>query len=397
MSLNTFCIFGTRPEAIKMAPVIKQLALNHNFNNKVCVTGQHLDLLDPVMDLFKICPDYNLAVMTNNQSLSYLTGNILSRLTNILEQDHPDLVIVHGDTTTTLAASLSAYYHQIPVAHVEAGLRTGNIYSPWPEEINRKLTSSLAAIHFAPTDTAQLNLIREGISPQSIFLTGNTVLDSLYEISQQMEQQSVMQILRNDFAFLQDNRKIILVTGHRRENFGPGFMRICDALLKISELFPEVDIVYPLHLNPNVREKVTARLENIETIYLIPPVNYLAFVYLMKRAYLILTDSGGVQEEAPALQVPVLVMRDDTERPEAVAAGTAKLVGTNIEKIIHHVSELLMNSNNVYQKMSLAQNPYGDGNAAKKIVKILVQLLIDKNITTAPFKVLLNKENTISC
>lgn len=392
MSLKTLCIFGTRPEAIKMAPLIKQLELNHNFSNKICVTGQHQAMLQQVLDLFAIRPDFNLEVMTINQDLSTLTTKILSGLLNIFQQSLPELIFVHGDTTTTLAASLSAYYHQIPVAHIEAGLRTGNIYSPWPEEINRKLTSSLATLHFAPTESAKLNLLREGIAAPTIHVTGNTVIDALYEMNQKIEkEEQLAKTLAQHFSFLKKNRPMILVTGHRRENFGQGFKRICEALIQIANRFPNIDIVYPVHLNPNVQEKIKPLLANITTIYLIPPVDYLPFVYLMKKAYLILTDSGGIQEEAPALSTPVLVMREQTERPEAITAGTAKLVGTNVAEIVGEVSELLLNKES-YQKMCKAKNPFGDGNAAKKIVQILTQIIKTDNLFSIH-----RKEEVTSC
>lgn len=376
MLLKTLCIFGTRPEAIKMAPIIKQLQAHQDFENKICVTGQHLQMLQSVLDLFEITPDFNLEVMTANQNLSHLTARILTGLVPIFEQFQPQLVLVHGDTTTTLAAALSAYYHHIPVAHVEAGLRTGNINAPWPEEANRKLAGALTTVHFAPTALSRLNLLHEGVASESIFVTGNTVIDALYEMLNKIEQTPDLgQRIRQNFPFLNSSRKLILVTGHRRENFGQGFVQICEALTEISRLFPEVDIVYPVHLNPHVQEKVNSLLKGIENIYLIPPVEYLSFVYLMKMSHFILTDSGGIQEEAAALGKPILVMRETTERPEAVDAGTAKLVGTNVKKIIKNVSDLLMDQE-LYNKMSHAKNPYGTGKAAGSIIQILFQLLL---------------------
>ena len=376
MRLNTLCIFGTRPEAIKMAPIIKQLETHHHFNNKICVTGQHQQMLKSVLDLFEIIPDFNLEVMEINQDLSKLTAKILVRLAEMFKHYQPHLVLVHGDTTTTLAATLSAYYHHIPVAHIEAGLRTGNINSPWPEEANRKLAGALAAVHFAPTTNSRLNLLREGVPKETIFVTGNTVIDALLEMNNKIEREpGLYRKLRESFPFLSQHRKMLLVTGHRRENFGQGFKRICQALVEISQQFPDVDIVYPVHLNPNVQQKVNPMLKDIQTIYLIPPVDYLQFVYLMKTAYLILTDSGGIQEEAPALGKPVLVMREATERPEAIAAGTAKLVGTNVGKILHHVRELLMDVD-CYQQMSGAKNPYGNGTASKQIIQIISEQLV---------------------
>lgn len=375
MQLKTLCIFGTRPEAIKMAPLIKAFAAHSAFANKVCVTGQHQQMLQSVLDLFNIQPDFNLEVMETNQDLGALTARILTQLAVILKEESPELVLVHGDTTTTLAASLCAYYHQIPVAHVEAGLRTGDMYAPWPEELNRKLTAGLAALHFAPTMDTRVNLLQEGVSPNTIFVTGNTVIDALSEMSTMIESNPErFDYLHQAYPFLNSTRKMILVTGHRRENFGEGLLQICQALTSISKRFPEVDIVYPVHLNPNVHDKVHDLLAGIANIYLIAPIDYLSFVYFMKKSYLILTDSGGIQEEAPALGKPVLVMREITERPEAVAAGTAKIVGTKVQDIVSHVSDLLCNSES-YAEMSGSKNPYGDGHAAKKIVNILAEIL----------------------
>jgi len=371
MPVNTLCIFGTRPEAIKMAPVIQQLNLSNCFNNKNCITGQHREMLDPVLSLFSINVDFDLNVMTKNQNLSTLTSKILVGVFEILEEHRPQCILVHGDTTTALAASLAAYYHQIPIIHVEAGLRTSNIYSPWPEEANRCLVGSLAALHFAPTKSAAQNLLKENIPAESIFVTGNTVVDSLFAISEKIEMQP--DLLSSDFlssSFLNNGKPIILVTGHRRENFGGGFKSICEALLIIAKKFPSYQIIYPVHLNPNVQTVINELLTGIKNISLIPPVDYLSFVYLMRKAYLILTDSGGIQEEAPSLGKPVLVMREVTERPEAVEAGTVKLVGTDIEKIVESVSTLI-NNQAEYNKISHAINPYGDGNAAVRIVNIL--------------------------
>lgn len=375
MLFNTLCIFGTRPEAIKMAPIIKQLKANPRFNNKICITGQHQQMLDSVLDLFEITPDFNLHVMTENQDLSNLTAKILIGLSEVFKQYTPDLVLVHGDTTTTLAASIAAYYHQIPVAHVEAGLRTGNIYSPWPEEANRKLTGSLAALHFAPTESAQNNLLKEGSKQAHIYVTGNTVVDALYDMVNKIDTHAELaEPLAQQFVFLNPSRKVILVTGHRRENFGEGFERICQALAIIAQRFPDVDIVYPVHLNPCVQKPVNALLGGLDNIFLISPLDYQSFVYLMKSSYLILTDSGGIQEEAPSLGKPVLVMRDTTERPEAVEAGTIQLVGTNVDKIVNYTEQLLTNDA-FYQRMSQIQNPYGDGKAAKRIVDIIAESL----------------------
>ncbi|MDR3442142.1 MAG: UDP-N-acetylglucosamine 2-epimerase (non-hydrolyzing) [Legionella sp.] len=371
MTIKTLCIFGTRPEVIKMAPVIKQLEKNSYFNNKVCVTGQHQQMTTSLFELFKIKPDFNLHVMTANQDLSHLTAKILTGLTDVFKQYTPDCVLVHGDTTTTLAASLSAYYHQIPVVHVEAGLRTGDIYSPWPEEVNRKLAGSLATIHFAPTPKSRQNLLREGVLAEDIFITGNTVIDALFEMVTLLETKAgLKEQLQNQFGFLTSNRKFILVTGHRRENFGQGFEHICKALAQIAAGFPDIDIVYPVHLNPNVQNTVKSLLSGINNIFLIEPVDYLPFVYLMKSSYLILTDSGGVQEEAPSLGKPVLVMREKTERPEAIDAGTVLLVGTDCNEIVAKVA-LLLNNTALYAKMSGAINPYGDGNAVSRIIDVL--------------------------
>lgn len=373
MRINTLCIFGTRPEAIKMAPLVKQLNLNPNINNKLCITGQHEQMLNPVLELFNLKPDFNLHVMTENQDLSHLTAKLLIGLAGVFAQYKPDVVLVHGDTTTTLAASISAYYHHIPIAHVEAGLRTWNINSPWPEEANRKLSGALTSLHFAPTPLSRMNLLQEGVAPETIHITGNTVIDALQSIVDQIENSpQLLQDLAQQFSFLYPARKLILVTGHRRENFGHGFERICEALAILAHRFPDVDIVYPVHLNPSVLQPVNALLKDINNIYLIRPVDYLPFVYLMKTSYLILTDSGGIQEEAPSLGKPVLVMRDNTERPEALDAGTVQLVGTDVDKIVSHVAELLSNAQR-YQQMSQAQNPYGDGKASERIVQVILQ------------------------
>ena len=371
MLINTLCIFGTRPEAIKMAPVIKQLEADPRFNSKICVTGQHQQMLDSVLNLFQITPNFNLHVMTENQDLSHLTAKILTGLADVFKQYKPDLVLVHGDTTTTLAASISAYYHRIPVAHVEAGLRTGDINSPWPEEANRKLSGALATLHFAPTNGSRNNLLREGTAPEHIHVTGNTVIDALYGMVNKINTQPELDhILAQQFFFLTPSRKVILVTGHRRENFGDGFERICQALANLAQQFPDIDIVYPVHLNPSVQKPVKSLLASINNIYLINPVDYLPFIYLMQHAYIILTDSGGVQEEAPSLGKPVLVMRDKTERPEALEAGTVQLVGTNVEQIVNAVTRLLTDKD-LYLHMSCAQNPYGDGEASMRIAEIM--------------------------
>ncbi len=365
-------VFGTRPEAIKMAPLALQLQKNTtNFETKVCVTGQHRQMLDQVLELFQLKPDFDLNLMTPGQTLSDITAGVLKGLEHVFTEWQPDIVLVHGDTATTFAASLAAFYHKIKVGHVEAGLRTGNIYSPWPEEANRKLTGVLANYHFAPTQSSYDNLIKEGIQPEHIAITGNTVIDALLLVKEKIQNNNqVITQFESDFNFLDSNKKLILVTGHRRENFGEGFLNICQALVNIAKRYPEVQIVYPVHLNPNVQKPVNNLLANISNIHLIAPQDYLPFVYLMNRSYLILTDSGGIQEEAPSLGKPVLVMRDTTERPEAVTAGTVKLVGTNVDLIEKSVIELIENKS-LYNAMAEAHNPYGDGTSCQKIIDAL--------------------------
>ena len=376
MTVNTICIFGTRPEAIKMFPVIRQLEASACFSNKVCLTGQHQQMLEPLLHLLNITADFNLHAMVKNQDLSHLTANVLTQLVDVFNLYRPDVVLVHGDTTTTLAASISAYYHHIPVVHVEAGLRTGNMNLPWPEEANRKLVGSLASVHFAPTLLARLNLLREGVASDTIHVTGNTVIDALQEISTKIDTHPELRFkLEQKFSFLNPSRRLILVTGHRRENFGLKFEQICSALRLIAQKNPDVDIVYPVHLNPNIQHPAHVLLKNISNIYLIDPVEYVAFIYLMKLTYLILTDSGGIQEEAPSFGVPVLVMRDNTERPEAIEAGTAKLVGTDAEHIVNEVMELLTNEA-AYDCMHQAKNPYGDGQAARRILTVLERTFV---------------------
>lgn len=372
--MKTLCVFGTRPEAIKMAPLVLALAADKRFEAKVCVTGQHREMLDQVLGLFGIEPDFDLNVMKPGQDLTDVTTSILQGMKCVFEEFKPDIVLVHGDTATTFAASLAAYYQQIPVAHVEAGLRTGNIYSPWPEEANRKLTGALANLHLAPTEMSQANLLREGIDPKSIVVTGNTVIDALLDVVKRLDQDEDLKAkAAAPSDFLDPNRKLILVTGHRRESFGGGFERICQALMEVAKQHPAVDIVYPVHLNPNVREPVNRLLAGIENIHLIEPLDYLPFVYLMSRSHIILTDSGGIQEEAPSLGKPVLVMRDTTERPEAVAAGTVKLVGTEAASIVRELNRLLVDPM-AYQNMSYAHNPYGDGEACKHILAALLAI-----------------------
>jgi UDP-N-acetylglucosamine 2-epimerase (non-hydrolysing) len=365
-------VFGTRPEAIKMAPVVMALREDKaHFESIVCVTGQHRQMLDQVLTLFGIQPDYDLNLMQPGQDLFSVTSSILISLKKIYESVKPDIVLVHGDTTTTLAASLAAYYSRLPVGHVEAGLRTGNKDAPFPEEMNRKMTGCLSDIHFAPTETARRNLLNEGVSPKSIFVTGNTVIDALLSVvSSIRSDKPLLAELMNQFPFLDETKRLILVTGHRRENFGDGFENICLALAELSKRNPDVQIVYPVHLNPNVQEPVRRHLGDLHNVFLIQPLDYVPFVYLMDRCFFILTDSGGIQEEAPALGKPVLVMRDTTERPEAVEAGTVKLVGTNFDKIIKEAA-ILLNTAECYQAMSKAHNPYGDGTTAIKISSIL--------------------------
>lgn len=375
--LKALCVFGTRPEAIKMAPVAIALANDAGIEAKICVTGQHREMLDQVLNLFNLTPDFDLNIMKPSQDLTDVTVRILEGLKGVFADFVPDVVLVHGDTATTFAASLAAYYHRIPVAHVEAGLRTWDIYSPWPEEGNRKLTGALANLHFAPTPTSQSNLLREGVAQSNVIVTGNTVIDALISVIDRLKKDEALRVdAAKPFSFISPDRRIVLVTGHRRESFGGGFERICKALAHIANAHPDVDIIYPMHMNPNVREPVNRILKDINNVYLIEPLDYLPFVYLMERSYLILTDSGGIQEEAPSLGKPVLVMRDTTERPEALEAGTVKLVGTNEEVMIAEVEELL-NSQEAYDKMSFAHNPYGDGKASSRIVEAL-KLFFDK-------------------
>ena len=370
--MKTLCVFGTRPEAIKMAPLALALAADERFDAKVCVTGQHREMLDQVLDLFAIQPDFDLNIMKPGQDLTDVSTAILQGMKQVFAEFKPDIVLVHGDTATTFAASLAAYYQQIPVAHVEAGLRTGNLYSPWPEEANRKLTGALANLHFAPTANSQANLLNEGIANDNIVVTGNTVIDALLDVVRRLdEDKDLYAKAAAPAAFLDPSRKLILVTGHRRESFGGGFERICQALMEVAQQHPEVDIVYPVHLNPNVREPVNRLLTGIDNVHLIEPLDYLPFVHLMSRAHIILTDSGGIQEEAPSLGKPVLVMRDTTERPEAVAAGTVKLVGTDVANMVRELNRLLLD-NDAYRAMSFAHNPYGDGQACQRILEALL-------------------------
>jgi UDP-N-acetylglucosamine 2-epimerase (non-hydrolysing) len=368
---SVLVVFGTRPEAIKMAPLVHQLASDDRFELRVCVTAQHREMLDQVLALFKIKPDYDLNLMKPGQDLTDISCGILQRIKPVLAEFQPDYVLVHGDTATTFATTLAAYYQQIKVGHVEAGLRTGNIYSPWPEEGNRKLTGALANCHFVPTQTSKQNLLDEGVADEKIVITGNTVIDALFEVKQRFEHDlGLKQQMVEKFEFLDARKKMILITGHRRESFGDGFERICQAISTLSERFSEVQFVYPVHLNPNVREPVQRLLVRHKNVFLIEPADYLPFVYLMTQSTIILTDSGGIQEEAPSMGKPVLVMRDTTERPEAIEAGTVKLVGTDVNTIISQVSELLTNAQ-AYEKMSFAHNPYGDGKACQRIADAL--------------------------
>jgi len=375
MKKKVLTVFGTRPEAIKMAPLVKQLEVDDRFDAKVCVTAQHREMLDQVLQLFEIQPDYDLDLMSPGQSLNDVTAKILLALKPVLEEFRPDVVLVHGDTATTFSASLAAYYEQISVGHVEAGLRTGNIYSPWPEEANRKLTGALTRFHFAPTDTSKANLLAENYAIEDIYVTGNTVIDALLMTRSAISNDSTLvESLKHKFDFISPSSPIVLVTGHRRESFGGGFERICQSLRLIANMHPECQIVYPMHLNPNVREPVNRLLKGISNVHLIEPLDYLPFVYLMDQSSIILTDSGGIQEEAPSLGKPVLVMRDTTERPEAIIAGTVKLVGTDIDTIVTEVSQLL-NDEASYSVMSQAHNPYGDGKASQRICDVLEQNL----------------------
>jgi UDP-N-acetylglucosamine 2-epimerase (non-hydrolysing) len=370
-AVKVLTVFGTRPEAIKMAPLVHALAQDDAFESRVCVTAQHREMLDQVLRLFEIVPDYDLNIMKPGQGLSEITCRILEGLKGVMEEFKPDVVLVHGDTTTTMATSLAAFYQRIPVGHVEAGLRTGNLYSPWPEEANRKLTGHLAMYHFSPTENSRQNLLRESLRDDHIFVTGNTVIDALLWVRDRiMHNPELRSSLDQRYPFLDANKKLILVTGHRRESFGGGFERICSALAEIALQHPEVQVVYPVHLNPNVSEPVNRILKGIDNIILIDPQDYLPFVYLMTRSYLILTDSGGIQEEAPSLGKPVLVMRDTTERPEAVDAGTVQLVGTDVAKIVDAVTRLLTDEGE-YHAMSRAHNPYGDGHACQRILEAL--------------------------
>lgn len=368
--IKVLSVFGTRPEAIKMAPVVNALATNEQITAKVCVTAQHREMLDQVLGLFQIKPDYDLDLMKPGQGLNDITSAVLAGLTPVLEEFIPDLVLVHGDTTTTLAATLASYYKQIAVGHVEAGLRTGNIYSPWPEEVNRKVTGAIARLHFAPTQWAKDNLLAEGVPAEAITVTGNTVIDALLEVADKLQADASLSAELDARLGIDPRHRMILVTGHRRESHGGGFKRICAALAKLAER-DDIRIVYPVHLNPNVKSPVEQHLGALKNVTLIAPQDYLPFVHLMNRAELIITDSGGVQEEAPSLGKPVLVMRDTTERPEAIEAGTVKLVGTDTDLIVSETTRLL-DDRLAYERMSFAHNPYGDGKAAARILDCIM-------------------------
>ncbi|WP_324378454.1 UDP-N-acetylglucosamine 2-epimerase (non-hydrolyzing) [Enterovirga sp.] len=371
--MKVLTIFGTRPEAIKMAPLVLGLSGDSRFESQVCITAQHREMLDQVIELFGIVPDFDLDVMTARQDLYGVTSAILTGVKPVLETVRPDMVLVHGDTATTLAATLASYYARIPVGHIEAGLRTGNLYSPWPEEGNRRVTGALAHLHFAPTEASRQSLRRENVPDERIVVTGNTVIDALLQVVDRIRRDTALDAaMAQRFDFLASGRRMVLVTGHRRENFGGGFERICVAIRRISEQFPDVDVVYPVHLNPNVREPVGRLLQGVSNIHLIEPQDYLPFVWLMNRSHVIVTDSGGVQEEAPSLGKPVLVMRDNTERPEAVEAGTVRLVGTDADAIFDWTARLLTDQA-AYNEMSRAHNPYGDGQAVQKILDALVK------------------------
>ena len=376
-------VFGTRPEAIKMCPLVKEFQKHPEaFRTIVCVTGQHREMLDQVLHLFEIKPDYDLNIMKQGQDLYDVTARVLTGMRDVLKEAQPDIVLVHGDTTTSTAAALAAFYQQIPVGHVEAGLRTHNIYSPWPEEMNRQITGRIATYHFSPTLLSKQNLLKENVNPDRILVTGNTVIDALHLVVRKIKMDTALdaeleQTLRQcgyDVSRLQSGRRLVLITGHRRENFGEGFISMCTAIKDLTKKYPTVDFVYPMHLNPNVRKPIHevfgSDLSGLSNMFFIEPLEYLSFVYLMEKSSIVLTDSGGIQEEAPGLGKPVLVMRDTTERPEALEAGTVKLVGTDYDKIMYEVSELLDDAE-AYEKMSRAVNPYGDGVACGRIINYL--------------------------
>lgn len=376
-------VFGTRPEAIKMAPLVKELQkYKDKFETIVCVTGQHRQMLDQVLEIFDIKPDFDLNIMKQGQDLYDVTARVLTGMRDVLEEAKPDVILVHGDTTTSTAAALAAFYKQIPVGHVEAGLRTHNIYSPWPEEMNRQITGRIAQYNFAPTPLSRENLLKENVEDSKIIVTGNTVIDALYWVVNKMkndknldtELQKILKDAGYDVARLKDDKKLVLITGHRRENFGDGFISMCKAIKTLTQKYPDVDFIYPMHLNPNVRKPIHEvfgeNLAGLGNMFFIEPLEYLSFVYLMEKSNIVLTDSGGIQEEAPGLGKPVLVMRDTTERPEALTAGTVKLVGTDYDKIVNEVS-MLLDDKSHYDAMSKAVNPYGDGKACERIIESL--------------------------
>lgn len=373
-------VFGTRPEAIKMAPLVKEFRKHpETFETLVCVTGQHRQMLDQVLEIFDISPDYDLDIMKPGQDLYDVTSRVLIGMRNVFNQSNPDVVLVHGDTTTSVAAALAAFYKQIPVGHVEAGLRTGNLYSPWPEELNRQITGRIATYDFVPTALSKSNLLKENIEESKIFVTGNTIIDALFEVVERIKNDeqlssSLSQTLREsgyDVSRLNSGKKLVLITGHRRENFGDGFISICRAIKHLTKKYPDVDFIYPMHLNPHVRKPIHQvfgeNLAGLTNMFFIEPLEYLSFIFLMEKSYIVLTDSGGIQEEAPGIGKPVLVMRDTTERPEALDAGTVRLVGTDLNMIIDEVSLLIDNPIH-YESMSKAVNPYGDGHASERIV-----------------------------
>lgn len=373
MNKKILLTFGTRPEAIKMAPLVQELKRTSGIDCFVCVTGQHREMLDQVLNLFRIRPHFDLNVMKRNQDLYDITSSIMLGMRDVLKDCRPDMMLVHGDTSTTLAASLAAFYQRVPVGHVEAGLRTGDLLSPWPEEANRRLTGVLADKHFAPTEHSRQNLLAENVPDERIVVTGNTVIDALLRVRERLaDDVQLREEAERHLPVLARDRRLILVTGHRRESFGGGFERICSALAQVARLYPDIDIVYPVHLNPDVREPVSRILTGIANVHLIEPLDYLPFICLMDRAYLILTDSGGIQEEAPSLGKPVLVMRETTERQEAVDAGVVRLVGTDVRKIVGGVSELLCDAS-IYTAMSVRGNPYGDGHACARIAQALLK------------------------
>lgn len=376
-------VFGTRPEAIKMAPLVKGFEQHtHQFETRVCITGQHREMLDQFLDIFNIKAHYDLNIMKAGQDLYDITSRVLTGMRDVLKDFKPDLVMVHGDTTTSASAALAAFYQQVHVAHVEAGLRTGNVYAPWPEEMNRMITRCLTQFHYAPTETSRKNLLKENVNDDNILVTGNTVIDALLYINNRIRgdvklQEELKLSLENKGYRVDEGKKFILITGHRRENFGDGFINICKAIQEVALKYPDIDLLYPVHLNPNVQKPVYEILDGIPNVFLVEPLEYLQFIYLMDKSFIVLTDSGGIQEEAPSLGKPVLVMRDTTERPEAVRAGTVKLVGTDRRKIVDAMSELIENRE-IYDKMSRSHNPYGDGKAVERIIHHLGLILNQK-------------------